>query len=99
MDFVKWEILIHKSEPRVGKGGMQKGRNAKPLRLLMTASQARKAGLRLEELLCLRLYTGPMYVPYCRVLRGQVLLKLTNLRTVSRRRKTCIAVVQCIALV
>jgi hypothetical protein len=91
VDFVKWEILIHKSEPRVGKGGMQKGRNAKPLRLLMTASQARKAGLRLEELLCLRLYTGPMYVPYCRVLRGQVLLKLTNLRTVSRRLKKALS--------
>ncbi len=91
MDFVKWEILIDKSEPRVGKGGLQKGRNAKPLRFLMTASQASKAGLRLEELLCLRLYTGPMYVPYCRVLRGQVLLKLTNLRTVSRRWKKALS--------
>jgi hypothetical protein len=72
VDFFNWEILIDNSEPRVGKGGLQNGRNAKPLKMLMTASQARKAGLRLEEMLCLRLYTGPMYVPYCRVLRGQV---------------------------
>jgi hypothetical protein len=89
VDFVKWEILIHKSEPRVGKGGLQKGRNAKPLKWLMTAAEARKAGLRLEELICLRLYTGPMYVPYGRVLRGQVLsfrhLTYQNLRKVSRR--------------
>ena len=75
MDFVKWQSLIDKSEPRVGKGGLQKGRNANPLSLewLMTAAEARKAGLRLEEMICLRSYTGPMYVPYCRVLREQVL--------------------------
>ena len=75
---MKWEIRIDKSEPRVGKGGLQKGRNAKTLKWLMTAAEARKAGLRLEELLCLRLYTGPMYVPFSRVLRGQVLCFLQS---------------------
>ena len=37
---------------------------------LLACSEARTAGLTLEELLSLRLYTGPMYAHYNAVLRG-----------------------------
>ena len=63
----------HKADlagPQVPPGQHDKGRNGWTLKHFWEQKEAQKAGLMLEEVAGLRLYTGPMYVPYQAVLRG-----------------------------
>mmetsp|Transcript_74735 Transcript_74735/g.206117 ORF Transcript_74735/g.206117 Transcript_74735/m.206117 type:complete len:507 (-) Transcript_74735:139-1659(-) len=63
----------HKADlagPQVPTGQHDKGRDGWTLQNFWQQEEPQKAGLMLEEVAGLRLYTGPMYVPYQAVLRG-----------------------------
>ena len=62
----------HKADlagPQVPTGQHDKGRDGWTLQNFWQQEEPQKAGLMLEEVAGLRLYTGPMYVPYQAVLR------------------------------
>ena len=70
VDLVKWTFDLEHAEPAYTAEDMVEGRNATPLRELMLLLLVKKAGLRVAEVVAIRLYTGPLYNRYNRVLRG-----------------------------
>ena len=68
LDTTKWEFVAG-SQPSY-EGDLLKGRNARSLDELMGMEQARTSMLTSEEMVALRLYTGPMYDVLNKILRG-----------------------------
>ena len=71
VDMVTWVFVLDHAEPEYTAADMVEGRNATPLRLLMQLHMVKKAGLCVAEVVAIRLYTGPCYSRYNRVLRNQ----------------------------
>ena len=71
VDMVTWVFDLDRAEPEYTAADMVEGRNATPLRLLMQLHMVKKAGLCVAEVVAIRLYTGPCYSRYNRVLRNQ----------------------------
>ena len=71
VDMVTWVFDLDRAEPEYTAADMVEGRNATPLRLLMQLPMVKKAGLCVAEVVAMRLYTGPCYSRYNRVLRNQ----------------------------
>jgi hypothetical protein len=65
----QWQ-LKPEAEPTLYLGAMVKGRNAKTIKKLMKAAEAKKAGLLDVEIIGLRLVSGPQHVKYNGVLRA-----------------------------
>ena len=89
IDTDTWKLKADTS-PTCGVGSMVEGRNATPLSVLFTAEQALRAGLRPEEIVALRLYTGPMYSQYNDILRK---IFETNSNTALNRYATTILLI------
>ena len=70
VDMVTWVFDLDRAEPEYTAADMVEGRNATPLRLLMKLPMVKKAGLCVAEVVAMRLYTGPCYSCYNRVLRN-----------------------------
>ena len=70
VDIVIWVFDLDRAEPEYTPADMVAGRNATPLRVLMQLPLVKKAGLCVAEVVAIRLYTGPCYSRYNRVLRG-----------------------------
>ena len=69
VDLVTWTFDLERAEPKYTPESMVEGRNATPLRELMQLPLVKKAGLRVAEVVAIRLYAGPLYNRYNRVLR------------------------------
>ena len=70
VDMVTWVFVLDHAEPEYTAADMVEGRNATPLRLLMKLPMVKKAGLCVAEVVAIRLYSGPCYNRYNRVLRN-----------------------------
>ena len=57
IDMEKWKLRAH-AQPTLYADCLVEGRNAKTISELMKSEQCRRAGLRAEEMVALRLYTG-----------------------------------------
>ena len=65
-----WTFDVERAEPEYTPEDLVAGRNAKPLRELMRLPRVKEAGLRVAEVVGLRLYSGPLFAAYNRVQRG-----------------------------
>jgi len=69
----EWQFVVQPSEGKVYAGEWSTenpaGRERVPIEKLMEVELAQRSGLTQEEVIALRLYTGPMYMFYNRVLR------------------------------
>lgn len=73
----KWE-LNPGARPASYPGCMVAGRNATTIAELLGRPEAAKAGLRTDELMAIRMYSGPMYAVYNPILRSTLALDPTG---------------------
>ena len=67
----KGVVDVDNAEPMRDGISMDRNRNAKSLKMLVEHCVYRDAALLIEELIALRLYTGPLYCCYNTLLRGE----------------------------
>ena len=71
VNVITWTFDLERAQPVYTPADMVEGRNATPLRELMELPMVKRASVCVAEVVAIRLYTGPLYNRYNRVLRGQ----------------------------